>query len=133
MSRVLRALERLSSVVLSAAVLVTTSGLAPLHVHEFDDEHSHAVLHSHFDAHHAQPHDTDTPEIEAIDHVIWLENASLNILPFQFGPCSAVLARAWEPVIPSRSWAVVAVAGSAPAHGPPRSIVSLRAPPFLPV
>ena len=131
--RVSRSTGRFASLVLSAAVLISTSGLAPLHVHESDGAESHAVLHSHFAAHHIESHDTDQPEIEAADHVIWLETSSLNVLPFQFVSCAAVLVRVLEPVVLSRSWAVIAVAGIAPAHGPPRSSVSLRAPPFLPV
>lgn len=114
---------------LSFAVLISTSGLAPLHVHELDGADSHAILHSHFAAHHIGSHDSDRPEIEAADHVIWLETSSLNVLPFQFVSCAAVLVRVLEPVILSRSWTVIAVAGNAPAHGPPRSAVSLRAPP----
>ena len=129
----LRSAGRFASLVLSAAVLISTSGLAPLHVHEFDGADSRAILHSHFAAHHGRSHDAGKPEIEAADHVIWLETSSLNVLPFQFVGCPAVLVRVLEPVSLTRSWAVIAVAGNAPAHGPPRSAVSLRAPPSLPV
>jgi hypothetical protein len=128
-----RSTGRFASLVLSAAVLISTSGLAPLHVHEFDGADSHAILHSHFAAHHIGSHDADKPEIEAADHVIWLETSSQNVLPFQFVGCAAVLVRVLEPVVLSRSWAVIAVVGNAPAHGPPRSAISLRAPPPLPV
>ena len=131
--RVLRPTGRFTSLLLSAAVLISTSGLAPLHLHEFDGADSHAILHSHFAAHHVGSHDTDKPEVEAADHVIWLETSSLNVLPFQFVSGAAVLVRVLEPVVLSRSWAVIAVAVNAPAHGPPRSAVSLRAPPPLPV
>jgi hypothetical protein len=127
---VLRATGRFASLLLSAAVLISTSGLAPLHVHEFDGADSHAILHSHFAAHHGRSHDADKPEFEAADHVIWLEAWSLNVLPFQSVSCAAVLSRVLEPVVLTRSWAVIAVAGHAPAHGPPRSAAALRAPPF---
>jgi hypothetical protein len=106
--------------------------MAPLHAHESAATHSHAVVHSHFEPHHhVAHHDDGAPEIEAGDHVVWLEVAAVPALPFQFDAPSAVLTRVPHLVTRSRCWSVIAFDDGAPPHGPPRDGASLRAPPAL--
>jgi hypothetical protein len=115
----------------AASFLISASGLAPLHAHESAATHSHAVLHSHFEPHHHVAHHADGErEIEAGDHVVWLETVAVHALPFQFHVPSAVLTRVPDLVARSRCWSVIAFDDSAPPHGPPRAGASLRAPPF---
>lgn len=117
---------------LAASFLVSASGLAPLHAHESAATRSPTVVHSHFEPHHHVAHHADgEPEIEAGDHVVWLEMAAVHALPFQLDAPSVVLTCVTHLVTRSRCWSVIAFDDGAPPHGPPRAGVSLRAPPAL--
>jgi hypothetical protein len=118
---------------LTVSFLIFGSGMAPLHAHESDVPHSPAVVHSHFEPHH-QPahHDDSEPEIEHGERIVWLDVAVVHALPFQLDAPAAELAPVADPVMCSRCWSATAFDDAAPPHGPPREIVSLRAPPAFP-
>jgi len=133
MAAVFRGVARATVPLLVVPFLVFGSGLAPMHVHESDISHSPALAHSHFEPHHpAAHHDDGKPEIEHGEHVIWLDMAVVHALPFQLDSPAAVLTRVADAVTRARHWSVITFEDSAPPHGPPRSSVSLRAPPTFP-
>jgi len=127
-----RAVARFAALVAVGPVLLSGSGLAPLHAHESDSGHAHALVHSHFEPHHAA-HDSGSPEIEPGEHVVWLNNPFLHAVPYQFHVVAEALTVVVDVVTHPRSWSVIAFDEAAPPHGPPRSSTSLRAPPYLPV
>lgn len=131
--RVFRLVARVVAGIVVVPFLALTSTLAPVHAHESDSPHAHAVVHSHFEPHDAATHDTQDPEVEPGGHVVWLDTTAVHALPFQLDTPQAVLTRTFESVAHPTSWSVVALDDSAPPHGPPRSTERLRAPPALPV
>ena len=117
---------------LAACFLIFGSGLAPLHAHESDIPHSHAVVHSHFEPHHQLAHHDSEPELDHGDHIVWLDMAVVHALPFQLGAPVAALTPIADPVTCSRCWSAIVFDDAAPPHGPPRRLASLRGPPAFP-
>ena len=132
MATVFRRVARTTVPFLVVPFLIFGSGLAPMHAHESDMSHSPPIIHSHFEPHHPAHHD-DQSEIEHDEHVVWLDMAVVQALPFQLDSPAAVLIRVPDRLTRARCWSVITFDDSAPPHGPPRSSVSLRAPPTLPV
>lgn len=119
---------------LAVSFLIFGSGMAPLHAHESDAPHSHAVVHSHFGQHHQAGlhHDAD-PEFDYGERIVWLDMAAVHALPFQLDAPVAALTPLAVPVMCSGCWSAIIFDEAAPPHGPPRRFASLRAPPlFLP-
>ena len=115
-----------------APFLTLASAVAPTHAHEYDADHAHAVVHSHFQPH-EQAHEQDGAEVEpGSEHVVWLDNAIIHTHPFQFDPPPPVVAGGFELVETASSWSVIAFNESAPVHGPPSRSSSLRGPPSFP-
>jgi hypothetical protein len=117
---------------LAVSFLIFGSGLAPLHAHESDSPHPHAVVHSHFEPHTPLTHRDSEPEVDHPEHIVWLDLAVVHALPFQLDAPAAALTPVADPVMWLRRWSAIAVDKAAPPHGPPRAIVSLRAPPAFP-
>jgi hypothetical protein len=113
--------------------LLFAMAFAPAHAHESDHHHTQVVLHSHFEPHHLTAHETDSPEVEAGEHVIWLTTVAIHAIPFQLDLHCASSSGVGERDLSSESWATTLFNDSAPPHGPPGRPSSPRAPPFLPV
>lgn len=134
--RVRRLVARAIAPFLIAPFLVFASALAPQHVHEpgsSDDRH-HAVVHSHFAPHDHAGHHDDATEIEHDEvggHVVWLDSAILHQWPQRLAPAATALAISLDILAPVARWSVTAIDESAPPHGPPKLVRSLRGPPSL--
>ena len=133
MAPVFRRVARAAAPLLAVSFLVFGSGMAPLHAHESDIPHSHTLVHSHFEPHHELAHHDDRGlELDHGERIVWLDMAVVHALPFQLDGPAAGLTRVPEFVTCSRCWSAIVFDEAAPAHGPPRDIASLRAPPALP-
>ena len=96
---VFRRVARATVVPLAVSFLFFGSGLAPLHAHESDNPHSHAVLHSHFEPHHQLVHHDDRElELDHGEHIVWLEIAVVHALPFELDAPAAILTPVPDPV-----------------------------------
>ena len=104
--------------------------MAPLHAHQSDAPHSHAVVHRHFEPHHH--HDDNSPELEHGEHIVWLDMAVVHALPFQFDAPTAVLTTLPGRVVSARHWSPIVFDEAVPPHGPPRDNVFVRGPPARP-
>jgi hypothetical protein len=114
-------------------LLIFGSGLAPLHAHESDSPHSHAIVHRHFEPHHDAIHQGHgESELDHDEHIVWLDMAVVPGLPYQLHTPAAVLAPLPDPVACSRRWSAIVFDEAAPPHGPPRASASLRGPPARP-
>jgi len=121
---------RIASGLVVAPFLLFGSSLAPLHVHESEAGHSHAVAHSHFEPHHLEAHDHDDAEIEqGGERVIWLDSAVLHQAPYQLSQAPACIAASFDSIAREISWSVTPFDDVAPVHGPPRGHPSFRGPP----
>src|SRR5262245_39593723 len=117
--------------VLLTPYVALSSTLAPEHVHESDGDHHHAVAHRHFESHRLGAYTHDTAALDDDDdRVVWLQNvATLQQMPHVRLPF-AVSIVSFDPVAPQTTWIATSVDDAAPPHGPPRAVVSLRAPPL---
>jgi hypothetical protein len=123
---------RVASGLVIAPFLLFGSALAPVHEHQSRGEHSHPLVHSHFDVHHLESHEADGPEIEQEgEGIIWLDSPIIHQTGYHLSP-DATLATAIFELIPSdSSWSPTPFDDVAPVHGPPRRDTSLRGPPSL--
>ena len=105
---------------------LAVSGLVPPeHIHEADADHPHAVAHRHFAA-----HDHDATELSGGDgRVVWLDSVPVEQARFPTTVAIALLPATFEVVRPTAPTIAVSTLDAAPPHGPPRSTLSLRAPP----
>ena len=127
-----RFVARAAAGVVVGPFLALASAFAPAHAHESDPEHSHPVIHSHFQPHEQVQH-PDGPEVEpGSDHVVWLDSAIVHAYPYQLDPPPAVVAAGAELVGTTGAWSVTEFNESAPVHGPPRCASFLRGPPSFP-
>ena len=109
--------------------LALSSVAPPEHVHEADAHHPHSIVHRHFEEH---DHDHDGAEISHNDaHVIWLDEAALQIATCEFATPPAVPAANFEMLPEATRWVAKSLYDAAPPHGPPRRATSLRGPPSL--
>src|SRR5437867_4446778 len=109
-----------------AAGLVLSSVVAPpQHLHEADAEHSHSVIHRHFEA-----HDHDGAEISHGEgRVVWLDDVGIRPATHEFTGAQTILSVQIDSLPEPSGWIAVARIETAPPHGPPRTSYSLRAPP----
>jgi hypothetical protein len=132
--RVFRPLDRVVAAVVVVPFLALTSALLPVHAHEHEGGHSHVLVHSHFAPHVEPLHDHHGSEIEAApDRVLWLASVTLHAVPYQADTPSALIVSEFDIAAMAATWSVAVFDDAAPPHGPPRSSLSLRAPPTLPV
>ena len=106
--------------------------LAPEHVHEAEHDHPHSTVHRHTQAHGIETHHHDHDDAKLNDddgHVVWLDNVTLQQAPFQFAAPVAPPEARFELVSLVAGWHAKPDYSVAPLHGPPRSSLSLRAPP----
>lgn len=103
---------------------------APEHLHEADDDHAHAIAHQHFDSHDPLDHGSTVDHHEG--RVIWFDQFTAVQTTHAFPLLQAVLTRTFDGVAIIETWVVTSHEDAAPPHGPPRSTLSLRAPPLLP-
>jgi hypothetical protein len=127
---VFRPVARLAAGLVIAPFLLYGSSLAPLHVHEPDAQHSHAVAHSHFEPHHFESHESKGAELElGAELIVWLENATLHQSAYQGHPGFPLIAVPFEAIPKVSSWSATPFDDVAPVHGPPRRHPSFRGPP----
>lgn len=126
---------RLSRVVVSLALapwLGFASTMPPEHVHEADSDHPHAIVHRHGEAHAVDAGGGGAGSAR-FDHneerVVWLSNATLACTIYRVDVLWADAGRPLETLRDAASWIATASYDAAPAHGPPRASLSLRAPP----
>ena len=133
MASVTRSVARTAAGLLSVPFLALASAVAPTHAHESSAPHSHALVHSHFDPHDlGASHDHDGAEFEGEEgRVVWLDDTMTYALPYQLDAPPALAAEVAEPVPVTDFWSVTAIDESAPPHGPPRRVSSVRGPPSL--
>jgi len=113
-----------------APFLLFGSALAPTHEHQPDGDRSHAVVHSHFEPHALDSHDSAEPEVDHSDErVIWLDSPIIPQTTYHLSQCAPLVAATFEDVPPSSSWSPTTSDDVAPVHGPPRPNSSLRGPP----
>ena len=113
-----------------APFLLFGSALAPLHVHEGAAGHSHALVHSHFEPHHLESHESDDPEFEPRpERVVWLETSILSQAVYHASPEQVLVAATFWVVPATQSWSATPFDDVAPTHGPPRRDPSYRGPP----
>jgi len=120
-----------SIVSLILAPYVAVSGALPRdHVHEADLDHHHAAVHRHLRVHdQARPDHDHTRLAEDDAHVVWLEGAAVGQAAYQLpGPALAASVTV-QLGSPATVWTAGFDYSAAPAHGPPRTPASLRAPP----
>ena len=125
-------MHRAASGLIAGPLLVFCSSFAPLHAHEPGPAgHSHAVVHSHFEPHTIEAHQSDAPEVEpGAERVIWLDPAIVHPTTYQIDPVPPPIPVSFEPVARERAWAVTVFDEAAPAHGPPRDSTHFRGPPI---
>ena len=108
--------------------LAFSAVLPPEHRHSADAHHPHATVHQHF-----APHDDDDVDLSADGHghITWFDGVVAHPTSSpSFAPILAVITHLDTSRLPSR-WVAVEAIETAPAHGPPRQSLSLRAPPAL--
>jgi hypothetical protein len=121
---------RLVLVAALAANVAAGSAFAPEHMHERDERHPTATVHSHVTAHHATTTSSHARIDDDDDHVVWLTAAWLPAAQFH-GPVVASAPTSWfTRVAPETTWSTLVLDEAAPPHGPPRQPRSLRAPPI---
>ena len=126
-------MRRLIARLVIAPFLLFGSALAPLHVHESGRGHSHALIHSHLEAHHLDAHQDEGPEFEPnAGRVVWLSSAILDTATHHIDPAHALIFNRFVTVVADTSWSTTAFESVAPAHGPPRRHPSFRGPPLSP-
>jgi hypothetical protein len=126
-----RPVARVASGLVIAPFLLFGSALAPLHVHEPDAWHSHALAHSHLEPHHFESHEPEGTEVErGGERVIWMESAILPPTAYHLSPAPPLVAAIFEEIPLDSSWSPTTFDDVAPVHGPPRLAQSLRAPPI---
>ena len=122
----MRSLWRTVLVLALAPSLTAFYALPPEHLHESDSDHPHAVVHRH-----AEAHDHDGAEIDHGEgRVVWLDDAAIQCAIYSIAAPLAVIAVAFESILPTTTWVATSIDDSAPPHGPPRACLSLRAPPL---
>jgi hypothetical protein len=127
----MRSLWRSAVALGTAPWLVLSSAVAPQHIHEADLRHSNAVVHRHV-AQHDDDHDHDGAEIEhGAGRVFWLGDVGIGQSAYELAVAESIDAAHLQTNLFPRSWIVTATLDGAPSHGPPRSCLSLRAPPSL--
>jgi hypothetical protein len=127
---VFRSIARAAAALVIAPFLLSGSALAPLHVHEPGAGHSHALVHSHFEAHHFEPDQPEGPEFEQDEaRVVWLDNAVLHQTAYHVDPGLPVVAADLTNIPDVPSWSSTPSDDEAPAHGPPRRHPPFRGPP----
>ena len=106
---------------------LAVSGLIPPeHVHEADADHPQAVAHRHFAA-----HDHDGAEVSHGEGgVIWFDSVAVEHARLPTIVAIAVLSAAFGGAPAAAPTMAVLTLDAAPPHGPPRSTLSLRAPPI---
>ena len=125
-----RLLARVAAGLVIAPYFVLAADLAPEHLHESDGDHSHAIVHSHFEPHDMESLQHDGSEIDhAQDRVVWLDSPIIHQLCYQFDPSVALVAAALTGIPIATRWSVHRFDEATPAHGPPRDPSSLRGPP----
>jgi hypothetical protein len=117
---------------LALALYLALPAVAPEHVHEGDADHHHAAVHRHLQPHSLTPDDDHTQLAEDDAHVVWLDTVAVTPSEYRVAmPALATVAR-FELVPPLIERAAPPDYDTAPPHGPPRTAVSLRAPPISP-
>jgi hypothetical protein len=130
---VFRSIARVATVLVIAPFLLAGSALAPLHVHEPGAGHSHALVHSHFEAHHFESDQPEGPEFEQDEaRVVWLANTVLHQTTYHLDPGLPLIAADLANIPDVPSWSSTPSDDVAPAHGPPRRHPSFRGPPSFP-
>ena len=135
MRAVNRMVRQAAAVLLAAPFLTFASALEPRHVHEPgpDDDHGHAVAHSHFNPHHPVVHQFNGTEIEQDEadggHVVWLDSPILHEAPYQTAPVPQAIPAACDSLPIEMRWSVTPFDDAAPVHGPPKPVAPLRGPP----
>ena len=120
-----------ASLVLAPCIALSAI-VAPAHLHEADDDHTHAAVHRHLQPHSGAAHDDDHAQLADDDgHVVWLDEVALRESGFQIEAPALPPAPRFELVRDLAAWASPPDYDSAPPHGPPRTDLSLRAPPAL--
>jgi hypothetical protein len=130
---VFRAVLRLTAGIVVLPFWLFASAVVPLHAHEGDADHSHVVVHSHFAPHHSIAHQPEESEVEAGEHIVWLDASIIDGATFHLDTPAVGLTRVKQPLPAYRWWPTFTFDDGAPAHGPPRFVIALRAPPVLPV
>ena len=108
-----------------AAAIALSVVPAPEHLHRPDDRHGPAIAHRHFDSH---GHGRGT--VADDDDVVWLRAAAVVQAVNHFPQPAAVEIAEPSGLAPIvASWYPRRISEAPPPHGPPRTAVSLRAPP----
>jgi hypothetical protein len=111
--------------VLIGVAMVWSSTVPPAHLHEADGHHA-TSLHRHLQAHTHSDRafsDDDGP-------IVWLAQTAVDVPQHAFAPAATELVSVWnlEPG-PERGRPLFRHDRHPPPHGPPRAVISLRAPP----
>jgi hypothetical protein len=121
---------RIAAVVVLAANVGIGPAFAPEHLHERDEHHSSAILHSHLAPHQAQRSPDGARFDDDDDHVIWVTTAWLQTPFYHVRHLTTAAAIVPIPPPPAAHWTAIVLDDAAPPHGPPRTHRSSRAPPL---
>jgi len=130
---VFRAVLRLTAGIVVLPFWLFASAVVPLHAPEVDADHSHVIVHSHFAAHHSIAHQPEESEVEAGEHIVWLDASIIHGAAFHLDAPAVGLTHVKQLAPAYRWWRTATFDDGAPAHGPPRFVIALRAPPAPPV
>ena len=115
-----------------AAYIALSVMVAPEHVHESDADHPRSAVHRHLQVHVVESHDRDHAQLaQDEEHVVWLDSVALHQPVYHVSASAAPAAEPFEPTPLVSDWVAGRHYNAARAHGPPRSCLSLRAPPCL--
>jgi hypothetical protein len=120
------------SLILAPLVALATT-VAPEHVHEADADHPHSTVHRHLQPHTAASPDHDHARLADDDaHVVWLDGAQISSPRFQLAAPLLVPVDRFEAAPSFVEWIARPDYETPPPHGPPKSTLTLRAPPRFP-
>lgn len=115
-----------------APYVTLVSTVAPEHVHEGGSDHPQAVAHQHLQTHEIESSHADGPEFDHDDdHVMWLDSVFVFQDSYHTPHPADIPAGRFADAPGTHTWIAIGQDVAAPAHGPPRSVLSLRAPPLL--
>jgi hypothetical protein len=102
------------------------------HRHAPDEDHPNSVVHRHLQPHHDDADDRDH-RLLAVDedHVQWIAPGVLNQPEYQLAGSVATPNEGFVLARPEDPGAAAVEFLAPPSHGPPRSVESLRGPPYL--
>jgi hypothetical protein len=109
--------------------LVWSPAIPPQHAHEHDVDHPQAIVHRHAEAHTFDWHHQGAELGESEERVVWLNDVGVIQSTYHIAISWTVSDTLFETIGDSATWIAIATHEEPPPHGPPRSCLSLRAPP----